>query len=60
VIGSVKYKALRRYIEMDDRQGLPPDCVARLKRLVSAWVRLKAWMNWERFRVGGCLPLRAN
>jgi proteic killer suppression protein len=36
VIGSVKHKALRRYIEMGDRQGLPPDCVARLKRLVSA------------------------
>lgn len=34
-IGSVKYKALRRF-EMGDRQGLPPDCVARLKRLVSA------------------------
>jgi len=36
VIGSVKHKALRRYIETGDRQGLPPDCVARLKRLVSA------------------------
>jgi hypothetical protein len=55
VIGSVKHKALRRYIEKGDRQG---------SRIVSQgssalfphWLRLKTWMNWERFRVGGCIP----
>ena len=36
MIGSVKHKALRRFVETGDPHGLPPDSIARLKRLVSA------------------------
>lgn len=36
MIGSIKHKALRRYFETGNSQGLPADSVARLKRLVSA------------------------
>ena len=36
MIGSVKHKALRRFVETGDPHGPPPDNIARLKRLVSA------------------------
>ena len=36
MIGSIKHKALRRFVETGETQGLPADVVARLRRLVSA------------------------
>jgi toxin HigB-1 len=36
VIGSIRHKALQRFADTGDPRGLPPDCIARLKRLVSA------------------------
>lgn len=36
MIGSIRHKALRRFAETGETQGLPADAIARLKRLISA------------------------
>jgi proteic killer suppression protein len=34
-IHSIKHKGLRRLIEDDNASGLPPDCVPKLRRMIS-------------------------
>jgi toxin HigB-1 len=34
-IGNVKHKGLRRFIEADDRSGIPPAAVAKLRNIIS-------------------------